>query len=220
MDTGPSEHRSVTDSNRKLYELERGGCERGRARVHNDDTHIAMDDDPIHDAPVIDDIAMDDDPTGDNADIVDEDILTQPFPGGPTDPSILKSFKSHVAAAIWNGADERRPLKCHNHLSKIRSWSWWEQGNNATFVNIVKMLGLAQLASCTYRFVNKIIVSSFVKRWQPETNTFHLIVGEMIITLDEVATILGLIIGKSISVRKLSETRAISSIVNTLELDE
>ena len=88
--------------------------------MHDDDTHIAMDDDPIHDAPVMDDIAMDDDPIGDDADIVDEDILTQPFPGGPTDPSILKSFKSHVATAIWNGADERGPLKCHNHSSKIR----------------------------------------------------------------------------------------------------
>ncbi|KAI8023953.1 Perakine reductase [Camellia lanceoleosa] len=75
------------------------------------------------------------------------------------------------------------------------------------------MSGLAQLARCTYRFVNKIVVSSFVERWQPETNTFHLTVGEMTITLDDVATILGLpIVGKSISVRKLSERRATNSV--------
>ncbi|CAL5321104.1 protein MAIN-LIKE 1-like [Camellia sinensis] len=151
-----------------------------------------MDDDFIHDVPVMDDIAMDDDPTGDDADIVDEDILTQPFSGGPTNPSILKSFKSHVAATIWNGVEEREPLKCHNHSSKIHSWPWWEQGNNGTFVNIVEMSELAHLAHYTYRFVNKIVVSSFVERWQPETNTFYLIVGEMTITLDDVATILGL----------------------------
>ncbi|XP_028070431.1 protein MAIN-LIKE 1-like [Camellia sinensis] len=227
MDVGPSEHRSVTASNRRLRELERRGRGRGRergcgrARVHDDDMHIAMDDDPIHGAPVMDDITMDDDPIGDDADIVDEDILTQPFPGGPTDPSILKSFKSHVAAAIWNGADERGPLKCHNHSSKIRSWPWWEQGNNGTFVNIVEMSGLAQLACCTFRFVNKIVVSSFVERWQPETNTFHLTIGEMTITLDDVATILGLsIVAKSISMRKLSERRAVTLVVNTLEIDE
>ncbi|CAL5330229.1 unnamed protein product [Camellia sinensis] len=83
------------------------------------------------------------------------------------------------------------------------------------------MSGLAQLARCTYRFVNKIVVSSFVERRQPETNTFHLTVGEMTITLDDVATILGLpIVGKSISVRKLSERRAIALVVNTLEIDE
>ncbi|GMP58540.1 hypothetical protein CsSME_00022169 [Camellia sinensis var. sinensis] len=223
MDVGLSERRSVTASNRRLCELERRrrGCGRGRARVHDDDMHIAMDENPIHGAPAMDDIAMDDDPIGDDVDIVDEDILTQPFSGGPTDPSILKSFKSHVAAAIWNGADERGPLKCHNHSSKIHSWPWWEQGNNGTFVNIAEMSGLAQLARCTYCFVNKIVVSSFVERWQPETNTFHLTVEEMTITLDNVATILGLpIVGKSISLRKLSERRVVTLVVNTLEIDD
>ncbi|GMQ06244.1 hypothetical protein CsSME_00050900 [Camellia sinensis var. sinensis] len=225
MDASPSQRWLVIASNRRLYELEKAGrgrrCGRGRgrARVRDDDTHIAMDDNVVHDAPIMDDIAMDDDPN--DADIVDEDILTQPFPGGPTDPSILKSFKSHITAAIWNGADEKGPLKCHNHSSKIRLWPWWEQGNNATFVNIVEMSGLAHLTHCTYRFVNKIVVSSFVERWQPETNTFHFIVGEMTITLDDVATILGLpIVGKSISVRKLSKRRAIALVVNTLEIDE
>ncbi|CAL5373405.1 unnamed protein product [Camellia sinensis] len=151
-----------------------------------------MDDDPIHDAPIMDDIAMDDDPTGDDANIVDEDILTQLFSRGPTDPSTLKSFKSHAAAAIWNGTNERVPLKCHNHSTKIRSWMWWEQGNNATFVNIVEISGLAHLARCVYCFINKIVVSSFVESWQLDTNTFHLTVREITITLDNVATILGL----------------------------
>ncbi|XP_028093315.1 protein MAIN-LIKE 2-like [Camellia sinensis] len=113
------------------------------------------------------------------------------------------------------------PLKCHNHSSKIRSWPWWEQGNNGTFVHIMEMSGLAHLARCTYCFVNKIVVSSFVERWQLETNTFHLTVREMTITLDDVATIMGLsIVGKSISVRKLSERRAVALVVNTLEIDE
>ncbi|GMP63753.1 hypothetical protein CsSME_00025321 [Camellia sinensis var. sinensis] len=225
MDPGPSQRRSVTASNRRLCELENAecGCGRGhgRTRVHDDDTHIAMDDDPIHDAPVIDDIAMDDDPTGDDADIVDKDILTQPFLRGPTNPSIFKSFKSYVAATIWNGADEKGPLKYHNHSSKIHLWLWWEYGNNATFVNIVEISRLAHLAHCTYRFVNKIVVSSFIKRWQLETNTFHLTIGEMTITLDDVATILGFpIVGKSISVRKLSEKWAIALVVNTLKIDD
>ncbi|KAF5932475.1 hypothetical protein HYC85_028646 [Camellia sinensis] len=119
MDAGPNQRRLVIASNRRLRELENAERRRGHARVRDDDTHIAMDDDPIHDTPGMDDIAMNDDPTGDDVDIIDEDILTQPFLGGPTDPSILKSFKNHVVAAIWSGADERGPLKCHNHSSKI-----------------------------------------------------------------------------------------------------
>jgi len=43
---------------------------------------------------------------------------------------------------------------------------------------------------CTYHFSNPTIVSVFSERWQPEINIFHLPVGEMIITLDDVATIL------------------------------
>lgn len=30
-----------------------------------------------------------------------DEPLSGPFPGGPHDPSVLKSFKSQVAAAIW-----------------------------------------------------------------------------------------------------------------------
>ena len=29
--------------------------------------------------------------------------LTAPFPGSPTNISLLRSFKTHVAANIWNG---------------------------------------------------------------------------------------------------------------------
>ncbi|CAL5374010.1 unnamed protein product [Camellia sinensis] len=79
MDAGPNQRRSVTTSNRRLRELKRRGRGCGRVRVHDDGTYIAMDDDLIHDAPVMDDIAMDDDPTGNDADIIDEDIPTQPF---------------------------------------------------------------------------------------------------------------------------------------------
>ena len=44
------------------------------------------------------------------------------------------------------------------------------------------------------------LVSIFVERWQPETNTFHMPFGEMTITLDDVHVILGIPVrGKSIS---------------------
>ena len=36
------------------------------------------------------------------------------------------------------------------------------------------------------------LITSLVERWQPETHTFHLPIGEMTITLQDVAMILGL----------------------------
>ncbi|XP_028077992.1 uncharacterized protein LOC114279904 [Camellia sinensis] len=94
---------------------------------------------------------------------VQEEYLTHAFPGGPTDPSILRSFNSHVAAAIWHG-EERGPLKCHNHSSKILAWPWWLVENNTRFKAIIEQSGLSQLTRCTYRFVNKLLISSFVER--------------------------------------------------------
>ncbi|KAM1410708.1 hypothetical protein ACFX1X_023716 [Malus domestica] len=38
----------------------------------------------------------------DDIDVGVDAEVTEPFPGGPTDTSLLKSFKSHVAAAVWN----------------------------------------------------------------------------------------------------------------------
>ncbi|KAL8515170.1 hypothetical protein ACS0TY_014033 [Phlomoides rotata] len=52
----------------------------------------------------------------------DEDgVLRGPYPGGPEDPSLLPSFKSHVAAKIWNG-EERELLKIHCHTTKLLEW--------------------------------------------------------------------------------------------------
>ena len=36
-----------------------------------------------------------------NVDQADKEVLSSPFPRGPLDPSILKSFKAHIAATIW-----------------------------------------------------------------------------------------------------------------------
>ena len=81
--------------------------------------------------------------------------------------------------------------------------------------------GLSQLARCTYRFVNKLLISSFVERWQLETNTFHMTVGEMTLTLDDVGTILGLpIVGKSVSVSNVIDHHGVTLLVYGLGITE
>ncbi|XP_028094060.1 protein MAIN-LIKE 1-like [Camellia sinensis] len=119
------------------------------------------------------DIAMKDASLPDSPPIQEEDF-THTFPGGPTDPSILRSFNSHVAAAVWHG-----------------------------------------------EFVNKLLIYSFVERWQPKTNTFHMTVGEMTLTLDDVGTILGLsIVGKSVSVPDVTNHHGVTLLVYGLGITE
>ncbi|XP_028097190.1 protein MAIN-LIKE 1-like [Camellia sinensis] len=126
------------------------------------------------------DIAVEDASLPDYPPVQEED-LTHAFPGGLNDPSILRSFNSHVAVAVWHG----------------------------------------ELARFTYRFVKKLLISNFVERWQPETNTFYMTVGEMTLTLDDVGTILGLpIVGKSVSVPNVTDHHGVTLLVYGLGITE
>jgi hypothetical protein len=60
------------------------------------------------------------------------------------------------------------------------------------FATIIYASGLSPLIDDTYRVSNKTIVSAFVERWHGETNTFHLPMGEMTITLDDVFCLTGI----------------------------
>ncbi|XP_028073559.1 protein MAIN-LIKE 2-like [Camellia sinensis] len=124
-------------------------------------------------------------------------------------------------ASLPDSPPERGPLKCHNHSSKIFAWPWWSVGNNTTFKAIIEQSGLSQLARCTYQFVNKLLISNFVERWQPETNTFHMTIGDMTLTLDDVGTILGLsIVGKSVSVLDVTDHHGVTLLVYGLGITE
>ncbi|CAL2237762.1 unnamed protein product [Prunus armeniaca] len=116
---------------------------------------------------------------------------TEPSRVGPIDPSLLTSFKTHIAAAIWNN-QEREPLMCMSKTSTLREWNWWGNPNNGIFKWYIQRSGLEHLIRCSYQNADKIVVSTFVERWHPETNTFHMPFGEMTITLDDVSSILGI----------------------------
>ncbi|RWR97247.1 serine/threonine-protein phosphatase 7 long form isoform X1 [Cinnamomum micranthum f. kanehirae] len=82
-------------------------------------------------------------------------------------------------------------LKCLSHRQKIPHWQLNESGR---FRELVDKSNLSPLITASYRSASKILVSCFVERWQPETNTFHMPFGEMSISLDDVVTILGILV--------------------------
>lgn len=71
---------------------------------------------------------------------------------------------------------DRGPLKCLSHGQKV---PLWQMNESVRFRDLVSRSRLASLATASYRSCNKIIISGFVERWQPETNTFHMPFGEM-----------------------------------------
>jgi len=54
----------------------------------------------------------------------------------------------------------------------------------------IDMCGLGGLVHASYESLDRGLLCAFVERWHPETNTFHLPIGEMTITLDDVSNLL------------------------------
>lgn len=55
----------------------------------------------------------------------------------------------------------------------------------------VKVASLTNPIDYSYRYIDYVAISTFVKQWHPETNIFHVPFGKMTITLDDVNQISG-----------------------------
>ncbi|GAU21307.1 hypothetical protein TSUD_372010 [Trifolium subterraneum] len=111
------------------------------------------------------------------------------FDGGPSDLSLLPSFRNHVAAVLWRGECSERTLKCMNSGKRINSLDKPET-DKTWFWDRVEASGLRLLLKTNYNHVCYGLLTAFTERWQPETGTFHLPIGEMTITLDDVSCLL------------------------------
>ncbi|KAH1229243.1 Protein MAIN-LIKE 1 [Glycine max] len=117
----------------------------------------------------------------------DGDDAAEGFAGGPRDPSVLTSFAEHVAHAVWSG-QERPDLKLVSHGRKVTLI-----GRPVPEIEgMVAATGLSPLIDCSVITGDPRLISAFVERWHSETSTFHLPVGELTITLDDVSSILHL----------------------------
>nr|XP_004510910.1 protein MAIN-LIKE 1-like [Cicer arietinum] len=61
---------------------------------------------------------------------------------------------------------------------------------NEEVEELVKNFELYTLLKCSYEMIDKGIIYAFVERWHRDTNSFHLPIGEMTITLDDVSSLL------------------------------
>ncbi|XP_028125315.1 protein MAIN-LIKE 2-like [Camellia sinensis] len=175
---------------------------------------------------VDDDIGVEDDDVdndiGVEADLMEDDVSvdddnTELVPSAPKDPSLLISFRNHVAAVVWK-KKERGPLKCLNRSQKLAKWPWMSSTlENGRWRHLVEQSGLSVLIDHTYRYGNRVAIFAFVERWHPKTNTFHMPDGEMTITLDDVRTILGIpVTGRALSCPKSTRYEAAELVSATL----
>ncbi|KAF6136773.1 hypothetical protein GIB67_020095, partial [Kingdonia uniflora] len=105
---------------------------------------------------------------------------------GPSDKSLLRSFRFHRARSIALG-QMKLPIRVHHHQS-----TWDLRKKPQVVQDFVKLKGLDRIGDISYNYYNSALIYAFVERWQPETNTFHFKWGEMTPTLDDVEKLVGL----------------------------
>uniref|UniRef100_A0A2P2K9C9 Aminotransferase-like plant mobile domain-containing protein n=1 Tax=Rhizophora mucronata TaxID=61149 RepID=A0A2P2K9C9_RHIMU len=107
---------------------------------------------------------------------------------GPVDGCVLYDQDKHVSTAVWDG-QERGALRCHEHTSKLGEWKLTTKQ-----IELVEKAGFGYLRKIPAISLDNPLISALVERWRRETNTFHFTVGEMTVTLQDVALLLGLAI--------------------------
>jgi len=84
---------------------------------------------------------------------------------------------------------------------------------------LVVVIGLSPLIACSLNTGDRGLISIFVERWHKETSSFHLPVGDVNITLDDVALLLHLpIIGTFHSFEALHVDEVVFLLVGLLEV--
>ena len=80
---------------------------------------------------------------------------------------------------------------------------------------------LFSMCNISYKVGDKGLISAFVERWHVETNSFHLPIGEMTITLDDVSSLLHLpILGQFPTYVPLEYNEAATILTELLGVEE
>ncbi|KAG9458823.1 hypothetical protein H6P81_003331 [Aristolochia fimbriata] len=102
------------------------------------------------------------------------------------DTPLLYDQDSHRSESIWHGEDPGC-LECTEHFQTLRHWPMDER-----MLPYVEAAGFGALHRVQWLRLDKPLITALVERWRSEMNTFHLANGEMTITLEDVAVLLGL----------------------------
>ncbi|XP_028225061.1 protein MAIN-LIKE 1-like [Glycine soja] len=116
-------------------------------------------------------------------------------------------------AFLYTSIQERPELKLSSHERKVHSL-----GKPVPAIEgLIADTGLSPLFACSVDTGDRGLLSAFVERWHRETSNFHLPVGELTITLDDVSSLLHLsMIGDLHAFQPLHVDNAVQMLVDLL----
>jgi len=120
-------------------------------------------------------------------------------------------------AIIYTSIQEHPELKLASHGRKVEKF----ERPALEIEGLVAATRLTHLITCSVDIGNRRVIFAFVERWHKETNSFHLSVGKLAITLDDVASLLRLpIIDAFHNFEPLHLDEAVIMLVELLEVSD
>ncbi|KAK2356233.1 hypothetical protein QL285_093582 [Trifolium repens] len=112
------------------------------------------------------------------------------YGGGPHDLSLLTEYNKHRAIPIWEADPNdhdflKRKLCCIADAKRVTDINKPKEHEH-WFWGVVEATGLKSLVKTNFSVLDYGLIWAFAERWHPETSTFHLPIGELGITLDDV----------------------------------
>ena len=118
-------------------------------------------------------------------------LITSPQPGVPTDARLIPNYGGHIAKVIFEGAEHTPPiLECLSRKKPLEAIIRLQDMSDELYEVLPATL-LGRLPHIMHQHIDSVLITAFVEKWQPDTNTFHMSWGEMIIMLHDVQRILG-----------------------------
>ncbi|XP_021758393.1 uncharacterized protein LOC110723350 [Chenopodium quinoa] len=100
-------------------------------------------------------------------------VVRGPMPGGPEDGTAIPSFGGHVASYLWGG-QERNVLRCLSRTQLCTELGNWRARLPQEHLELIDGSGLSHLPGIMFWRFDWPLISAFVERWQPDTNSFHM----------------------------------------------
>ncbi|CAH9091458.1 unnamed protein product, partial [Cuscuta epithymum] len=106
---------------------------------------------------------------------------------GPSDPSVLTLQASHRSEDVWLGMDVQVD-RCREHLRGLSHLH--VDPRVLAYVRAAGFFTLHRLVATVP--LDRALLTALLERWRQETHSFHLPVGEVTVTLGDVAVLTGL----------------------------
>ncbi|KAH1261801.1 Serine/threonine-protein phosphatase 7 long form [Glycine max] len=110
-------------------------------------------------------------------------IKSDPIDGG----DVLWMQAKHVSAHVWNGEEDKKL-----HIRRVVPTYQGEEEIPEEIIPLLRQSGFYWIMKMDYLKINVSLITVLIKRWRPETHTFHMRCRECTITLQDVSVLLGL----------------------------